>query len=233
MRRNVVLFIVLLIVPLLARSGVLAADTTSAVVTGAELLYVRRGPGVNFPAFATVERGERVEVERLEGVWASVRLPSGQSGYVHSTFLSFPGEVRATIIVPVTATPTPTQQPEPSATREASDTSAAARPSQTVAQTVEGHAAAAASPTIQSQDTPVPDGSDPATLHSDVQRLTVAVDALQRRLGESGGGSDGGDHAWHSGVVGALVVLALLVGWIGGSAYGRQSERSRRGRIRF
>ena len=224
--------IIFLVLSLLLRSVTAASDATSAVVTGAELLYVRRGPGVNFPAFATIERGERVEVERLEGVWALVRLPSGQSGYVHSTFLSFPGESRATIIVPATATPTPTQQPEPSATGDA-----AAKNGSTTqpAQEGQGPPSAGAATLAPSQGTAASESSrDLATLRTDVQRLTVAVDNLQRRIGDSGSVVDGTtDHAWHSGVVGALVLLALLVGWMGGSAYGRQSERSRRSRIRF
>ena len=228
------LLIVLSISSLLLGSAVLASDTTSAVVTGAELLYVRRGPGVTFPAFATIERGERVDVERLEGVWALVRLASGQSGYVHSTFLSFPGETRATIIVPATATPTPTREAEASPTSEASTgVSTGTPPSQRANERAAPEASAASAP-AQSDNAAAPDAkSDLATLRGDVQRLTVAVEVLQRRIGDSTTGDAVGDHAWRSGAVGALVLLALLIGWMGGSAYGRQSERSRRSRIRF
>ncbi|HVN85010.1 MAG TPA: SH3 domain-containing protein [Candidatus Binatia bacterium] len=213
-----------LILSLLTASAVVAADTTSAVVTGAELLYVRRGPGVGFPAFATIERGERVEVERLDGVWALVHLASGQSGYVHSTFLSFPGESRATIIVPATATATPARQPETTAGPEELPSPPTGSPTPT-------GTLGAVSATVLA----TPEGiNDVDQLRSDVQRLTLTVDALQHRLAESSStGDPTTDHTWRSATVGVLVVLALFVGWVAGSAYGRQSERSRRSRIRF
>jgi uncharacterized protein YraI len=227
-------FLLLVLLSVLMGSVAQATETTAAVVTGAEMLYVRRGPGVSFPAFATIERGERVEVEKLDGVWALVRLASGQSGYVHSTFLSFPGETRATIIVPATATPTSTRGPEPSATSGEQPTLGPTVPPPP--QDDEGHTMRDdAASRAQAESTAAPEVTHSlATLRSDVQRLTVAVDMLQRRLGDGSSAVDATtDHSWRSASVGVLVILALVVGWVGGIAYGRQSERSRRGRIRF
>ena len=227
--------VVLILLCSLIGSATSAADTTAAVVTGAELLYVRRGPGVGFPAFATIERGERIEVERLEGVWALVRLPSGQSGYVHSTFLSFPGETRATIIVPATATPSPTHPSEPAATQEEPTSGATVAPPTRGDGGLVGAPTSGATPAASDEGAAAPAaGDDIAALRGDVRRLTIAVDALQRRIGESPLGPEGtADHVWHPATIAVLIVLALFAGWAAGVAYGRQSERSRRSRIRF
>ncbi|MBI1816854.1 MAG: SH3 domain-containing protein [Deltaproteobacteria bacterium] len=266
---------VLLVLSVALCAGALhAADTTPAIVTGAELLYVRRGPGTNFPAFATIDRGERVEVEALDGVWAQVRLASGQTGYVHSTFLSFPGERHSTVVVPATVAVTPTSPP----TEEATTSAASATPT-TAAPTLATRTHAptrvtpprAASPTPTSTPQPTPVASSPtptpseevrgaignvastpersespaakdsdselAALRIEVQRLTAAADSLQHRLEETSLGDAAVDsdteHSWRSPLMGLLVIFALLVGWVAGSAYGRQRERTRRGRIRF
>ncbi len=267
---------VLLVLSVAFCAGALhAADTTPAIVTGAELLYVRRGPGTNFPAFATIDRGERVEVEGLEGVWAQVRLASGQTGYVHSTFLSFPGEKHTTVVVPATAAVAPTPAPTDGPTTGAPSLVMPTTDVPTL--TTRSHAptrvtpprAASATPTSTPQVTPVassptstpsedvrggmgnaastpernesPAAKDPdselAALRIEVQRLTAAADSLQHRLEETAAGDAAvdlsGEYSWRSPLMGLLVIFALLVGWVAGSAYGRQRERTRRGRIRF
>jgi uncharacterized protein YgiM (DUF1202 family) len=225
--------VLVLIVWAAAISAAAATDTTPAVVTGAQVLYVRRGPGVTYRAFATIERGEQVEVERLEGVWALVRLASGQTGYVYSTFLTFPGQAQTTLLVPATATsPRP---PEPTATNrpEAASRLDKAQPSPEKP----GDEAQPAPATVTGSSSS--SGASPAelaALRSDVQRLTAAVDSLQKQIGEAPGQLGAGateEHWWSSSTLGVMVLIALLVGWVIGSAYGRQSERSRRNRIRF
>ena len=43
--------------------GRAAAQSNTAVVTGTQRVFVRRGAGTEFPAFATLERGSVVEVQ--------------------------------------------------------------------------------------------------------------------------------------------------------------------------
>jgi uncharacterized protein YgiM (DUF1202 family) len=198
-----------------------AAETSSAVVSGAELLYVRRGPGTNFPAFATIPHGERVEVERLEGPWAFVRLSSGRTGYVYSTYLSFPGQTQATVMILTTPTPTATATPEAASTATATEAAVVPNPQ------APAEAAPAAVP-----------NTDVAALRQEIQQLTATVGSLQKQLNnETATGQralSGGVRFWLTPTsVTFLVVMALLIGWLAGSAYGRQSERSRRSRIRF
>ena len=223
--RSIRLLALLLAILLVVAAQATAAETTPAIVAGAELVYVRRGPGINFQAFATIARGQPVEVERLEGTWAFVRLPSGQTGYVHSTYLSFPGESRAAVLVMATPTPATTAEPEAAATANP----ATAQPSNTAAEV---------GPAAEEPPAPAPPAPnvDVAALHDEIKQLTVTVNGLQKQLKEeqAAAGPHDGEHLWLSPTsVTLLVAMALLIGWLAGGAYGRQSERSRRSRIRF
>src|ERR1041385_8898698 len=71
------LWLVSMIAPLGAR-----AQGTTATVTGAARVLVRRGPGKQFPPLASVTRGSTVEVQDPQGEWARVSTPAGQVGYV-------------------------------------------------------------------------------------------------------------------------------------------------------
>jgi uncharacterized protein YraI len=207
-----------------------AAETIPAIVTGAERLYVRRGPGVDFPAFATIEQGERVEVERLEGVWALVKLASEQTGYVHSTFLSFPGQMRATVIAVASPTPTSTPMPQPTASWTPK---VLPSPSGEPAPPGGGEAGAHDRTSVASGST---DGEpDLRALQQQIERLTLAIDALEAQLGarSTRDGTEDEGPSWTSASVALLFLMALLVGWVAGGAYGRQVERTRRSRIRF
>src|SRR5574337_1505652 len=68
------------------------AQGNTAVITGAEHVFIRRGPGTEFPPFATLSQGATVEIQEMLGEWARIRTVTGQSGYVRSTFLSPIGE---------------------------------------------------------------------------------------------------------------------------------------------
>ncbi len=63
-----------------------------AIVTGTEKVFVRRGPGNEFPPFASIPSGSTVEVQDTLGDWTRISTASGQVGYVATQFLSFPGE---------------------------------------------------------------------------------------------------------------------------------------------
>ena len=64
------------------------ASAQQAATVSTEQLYVRRGPGAEFPPFATLGRGDRVEVHEVRGEWARIVTGNGQTGYVRSDFLS-------------------------------------------------------------------------------------------------------------------------------------------------
>jgi len=84
-----------------------AQQATTAIVTGTERVFVRRGPGNEFPPFASIPSGSTVDVQEMRGEWARIITASGQVGYINSRFLSLPGEVEH-------HAPTP---PHPTATR--------------------------------------------------------------------------------------------------------------------
>jgi hypothetical protein len=87
-----------LLLVILMVCGVVAAasaETNSATVVGANRLVVRRGPGKQFPPFASLTEGSKVEVEEVKGEWARIVTGNGQRGYVHSNFLSIAGELPA------------------------------------------------------------------------------------------------------------------------------------------
>jgi hypothetical protein len=96
-------------------SSIARAEAGTAVVVGAERLFVRRGPGTEFPPFATLTKGDTVEVQEMQGEWARIMTGGGQTGYVRSNFLVLPGE-RERPAAPPLISPTPAQKPQPSAT---------------------------------------------------------------------------------------------------------------------
>jgi hypothetical protein len=73
-------------------------------------------------------------------------------------------------------------------------------------------------------------------MRRDIQQLTAAVAALRARLGEPTDGpvaEFAAEYTWRSPLLILLLIFAFLLGWVSGGAYGRQAERTRRGRIRL
>lgn len=108
--------------------GTISTEAQQAATVSTEQLYVRRGPGAEFPPFATLGRGDRVEVHEVRGEWARIVTGNGQTGYVRSDFLSLRDKEKATPEAAATPTPVdagtpptrPTKSPKP--TRTASPT---------------------------------------------------------------------------------------------------------------
>lgn len=145
--RGVASIVALFVLPWL---GDYRAHATTAIVTGTEWVFVRRGPGNQFPPFARVPSGSTVEVQEIEGDWARIITASGQVGFIHKKFLSFPtgnepagypqtpavfregpgsGSLptrtpapRTVVLRSPTAVPSPTQPPPPSPSRTRSPT---------------------------------------------------------------------------------------------------------------
>ena len=118
-RRSLRSFLVLfLCLALLSETAtvVWGQGNNAALITGAERVLLRRGPGRKFAPFAALTEGSAVEVLEMQGEWSRVKTASGQVGYVHSNFLALPSEARAAAereTLQPTAQPTlrPTAQP--------------------------------------------------------------------------------------------------------------------------
>jgi hypothetical protein len=221
------------------------AQANTAVVAGAEHVFIRRGPGTEFPPFATLTEGSSVEVQEMHGEWARVLTASGQSGYVKSNFLALPGEHRA----PPAATPPRAVPPvaaparcEAAAVRQLTEEnkSLTAQIGQLQEDLAASKARAEATPV--SVPTTAPAGLDAEKLHSDVAHLTAAVEHLKKRLDVEPPSvnvsplpnlpADGPVRVVTSTTI-LLAAIGLCVGWLLGNAFGRRQERGRRPRVRL
>jgi hypothetical protein len=230
------------------------AQGNTAIVTGADHVFIRRGPGTGFPPFATLSEGATVEIQEMQGEWARVLTANGQSGYVNSTFLSLPGEHPAkpsAVPAPPTA---PTRVAPPAASTPVEHQSAALR---TLTEQNKGLSAEVrrlqdelAATKGQAEVTPSPMPTTAAAptelekLHADLARLGAVAEQLQRRLDVEA--SAPGEHtaplaaappedASRMMVSTGILVAAIgfCVGWLLGNAYGRRQERGRRPRVRL
>ena len=99
------------------------AESQTAVVNGISKLFVRRGPGMQFPPFASLSEGSIVEIQDVDGTWARINTANGQVGYVQRRYLETgKGETAPTA---TRAASTPTRAPA-TATRAATATRPAA-----------------------------------------------------------------------------------------------------------
>jgi hypothetical protein len=218
---------------------------STAVVTGADRVHIRRGPGLDHPPVATLPRGTTVEVQAMQGEWARVVTPHGQIGYVNSTFLALPGEkpVAPPAAVPQAVPATP-MAAEPAAVRSLREENAALaaqlRSVQDELNTLKSGpelTAGAASPPTPQLVTAIPDAEQ---LHKEIGRLSAAIDGLNRRLDANPASdampiTDVPTEMPHVVSTATLVLagIGIFFGWVMGSAYGRRQERGRRSRVRF
>jgi hypothetical protein len=189
--------------------GTSYAEAGRSMVVGAGRLYVRRGPGTEFPPFATLTKGDTVEVQEMQGEWARIMTGSGLTGYVRSNFLILAGEHRKPPALPVLP-PTPTVKPQPVAKPQPTvhaQPVAAAEPTTLRAanarnrsleieirnlqqQLAELKSSKEVTPAVETAVTPSPTPtSTPVTgpvvadadqLHAEIARLTALVESLQR-----------------------------------------------------
>jgi hypothetical protein len=220
------------------------SQANTAVVAGAEQVFIRRGPGIEFPPFATLTEGSSVEIQEMHGEWARVLTASGQSGYVKSNFLALPGEHRA----PPTATPpraaplAATPDRSEAAVRQLTEEnkSLTAQIGQLQEELAASKARAEATPV--SVPTAAPADVDAEKLHADVARLTAAVEHVEKRLDVESRPvnvsplpnlpTDGQVRVVTSTTI-LLAAIGLCVGWLLGNAFGRRQERGRRPRVRL
>ena len=187
-----------LVVGLLAlHPALIWAQPTTAIVTGTERVFVRRGPGNEFAPFASIPSGSTVDVQEMSGEWAKIVTASGQVGYINSNFLALPGEqerritpVRPTATHVLVATrtttiratstirPTPTMRPTTTMRPTNRRTPARARPEATATPTA---AWATATPTAGNDLAAVRTLNDRnKTLEGEVLALRQEVAELKR-----------------------------------------------------
>ncbi len=240
-------FVIMLLVA--GALSVAGAQPNSAVVTGAQHVFIRRGPGTEFPPFATLVEGSTVEIQEMRGEWTRVLTASGQSGYVNSTFLALPSERRgrpaATVGAPArsaaaAATPARPQAAAVSAlTEENKNLTAQVHQLQEELAALKAQAEVtppAASPTA------APPAVDLDKLHDELAHLGAAVEQLNKRLEIepprvnvaplSDLPVDGHGRVVTSTAI-LLAAIGLCVGWLVGNAFGRRQERGRRPRVRL
>lgn len=224
------------VAPLVAYSAI-SAQSKTAVVVGTSQLFIRRGPGTEFPPFATLTGGSQVHVQELHGQWARVATASGQVGYVHVKFLR---------MVEEEPEPTPAATPAVAFVREATTPARSAPP---VARQAElaGEQLAPATPPAPAMASPAlatpaaaPSRSSEGNMEAEMRRLANAVEALGRKFDqrlpvpESSGAMTASEPT--SSVSGGAILLGLagvIVGWVLGATYQRNKERGRRSRIRL
>jgi hypothetical protein len=215
------------------------AQGSPAVVTGAERLVVRRGPGKGYRPVATLSRGSTVDVQEIRGEWARIVTEQGEKGYVKSTFLVLPTDKQRRGGSPAVAT-----VPAAAATAPASDSAALQERNKALEAEVDSLRQELADSQNRREPTPMPAANPappiPEQWHAELARLTTAVEGLQRRIDARAAGDDavpitpmdGGGHT-----VSAMSMLfgmiGILVGWLIGGTFGRKQDRGRRTRIRF
>jgi uncharacterized protein YraI len=224
------------------------AQGNTAVVTGAEHVFIRRGPGTEFPPFANLSEGTKVEIQEMRGEWARVLTASGQSGYVRSNFLALPAEQHASPGAVTSPTPrsratSPTVGPTQRAVtpQRAPDHASSPTPEN---RHVQEEPTPSKSETEQ-VPTPLPSAGPSASelekLRADLVRLNAAAEQLQRRLDVDAPKDgaiplavspvEGGSMFISTGIL--LGAIGLCIGWLLGNAYGRRRERGRRPRVRL
>jgi len=227
---------------LLGASPVCAAP---GVVRGTKALKVRRGPGTQYPAFAHLQQGDRVEVAKVEGAWASVRTPGGATGYVRKEYLSLSAGLPSR-----EPAPAPPERPQGTAAQTAAAGSAAAAPeklSELDARNAQLEAQVSAlreqlAKAEAAAPTPAPTGGTQPALTVDIQndlkRLIRLTEELHAQAGvirsspsQPLAAADSDEH--HLATSAWLLIVGVLFGGVAGSAYGRQQERRRRTRVRF
>lgn len=178
----------------LAAVSIARAESVRAVVRGADALYIRRGPGIDSPAFATLVKGTEVEVEGVVDSWALIRTTRGERGYVHRTFLALPpGTELSQLPRPEgTIPPAPAASPSPmAAPPRPTAVNSAAMPTRPA---TEARPTATATPVASAQATPetraVPaEPPTPSPLDVEIASLRARLAALQAVATPAGTGT--------------------------------------------
>jgi hypothetical protein len=207
------------------------AEDTEAVVT-ARRLFLRRGPGTEFPPYSTIGEGSTVRVQEFHGKWARVTTSSGQTGYVHGDFLRLLDKQPEAVAL------APAQAAEDVPEDDAALSEALQRNKELEGQVQELRDRLAAVEAASADEAPAQAAEPEGT---ELARLAAAVASLEARFDQAR--PAGSVRVVHpnpmpeaeTSLYGNAIlfgILGLAVGWAAGS-YVRRSERGRRSRIRL
>ncbi len=179
------------------------AEKVDAVIDGVAALNVRRGPGQNAPTVGQLKRGTAVTIEAEVGDWVLVRTDE-VTGYAYRKFVK--------PIVAVAPTPhlaLPSTEPLPGS--------------------------ADAPPALAPSPTPLIAALDPDT-EDDLRRLLTLTrelhdDMQKRRIMPTAMPSPSDSAGIQSGL--GLLALGGVIGFLIGSAVGRQHDKHSSSRVRF
>ena len=222
---------------LIGLTGAAWAEANAGVVSGAERVVIRRGPGKQYPPVAAIGRGSRVEIQEVHGQWARIVTARGEKGYVKRSYLVVAGEHERHAAQAPAATPAATSHESAAAALQAATERNKSLEAelqnlrQELADLKSRAPATPAAPLI---------AVTPATeqLRTELTRLAAAVEALQRRLdtqavADPAPSSLDGSSPPVSATSVLFAMIGILVGWLVGGTYSRKQERGRRSRIRF
>ncbi len=222
---------------LIGLAGAAWAEANAGVVSGAERVVIRRGPGKQYPPVAALGRGSRVEVQEVHGQWARIVTARGEKGYVKRSYLVIAGEHERHAAQAPAATPVATPHESTAAALQA-----ATERNKSLETELQNLRQELTDLKSRAQATPAlpPNAVSPPMeqLHTELTRLTAAVEQLQRRLdtqpvADPAPSSLDGSSPPVSATSVLFAMIGILVGWLVGGTYGRKQERGRRSRIRF
>jgi hypothetical protein len=207
--------------------AVVAARANAAgtgVIRGAESVNVRAAPSLDGAAFAALQKGTSVRVERVVGAWALITLPGGRQGYVKAAFVDLPADVeRVEIAEPTPASPA---NAAPVAVAPAAPVVDPARQEaleQEVAHLRDRLAAIESS--VATPGSAQSDDAAAARRIADAEPTYVAGAPLPTAIPPA--------EPQEIGPSLALAGVGLVLGFLIGAAYGQRQERNRRTRVRF
>jgi len=219
--------------------ALLAAGADAAgygTIRGAEMVNVRREANLDSPAFFSLPTGRVVKVEKVVSGWALIELPNGERGYVKALYVDLPAGIdivaaEATALPPtpsLVASPPPTDTP-PATTAPTSGAPSGIEPppgalEREVAQLRDRLAA------LESAVVVTPGAAPPRREPAEVAPTPALIEgghgAVRATVPEP-------PVALELGPMLALAGVALLIGFLLGTAYGQRQERNRRTRVRF
>jgi SH3 domain protein len=219
-------------------SSVAPAGAVPAVVSGAEALNLRRGPGTESQAFAQLVRGQQVEATKVIGKWTLVRTQGGAEGWVQKQYLTFPGEQPQ--VEPETTPPaTPARTPPANRAEELQQLHDEVSRLTVERDALRGQLAHQPPAAAAAADAP---RSESTRMQADIQQLLQLTQELRQMVAsqrQPGGSTTQSASApttesdsWLMSN-GWVLTTSLIVGVLGGMVYGRAQERRRRNRIRF
>jgi SH3 domain-containing protein len=192
-----------------------------AEISGTANVYLRSGPGADYPTVGVLNAGDRVTIVGTQGVWTRVATADARVGYLNRRFLTptteSPEETSSTKDTAV-AGPAERPSPAPSPAAEARKPELAAEMAALRAEISELKQKIEEQRDQQGSET-YPEASTTPIARTPPVAIQTTNDPVTAR--EQGVG------------VLAVAMLCLIIGWVLGSTFTRRRSRSQRSRLRF